>query len=239
MKKLMSVPAMLVILLFILVGCSNGGNESSASPTDEVSASVVETDAVSETSEDEEVSTDVTEDQDTPVRGIWTDSTYTNSYMNLTFSMPDTWVYASDEDIANTMSIAAENLSEAGLELSEDMLEQQSIYDMMSQSTTTTSSVMVMYENLSMTIGGSMYTEELYLNSVKKQLEDLEMGYTFPDDITTTTIGEETYSALNTEYGEGELYQTYYVRKINNYMTCIIISAKGGDSVEDILSYLS
>lgn len=241
MKKILS--AVLVLSMFAMLlfaGCSgtdadskNGGD---ASPG--VSDNNGNDDKSGGSAKEDEKDADDGKGGGEFARGSWSGNTYTSEYAGITFKMPDSWNYGSDEEIANLMGVASDIISEAGMEFSKEMLELQNIYDMMAQDPLAGTNVIVMYENLSMSIGGSKYTEAEYLDLMRQQLESMDLGFTF-GEITDATVGGITYKALSAMYELGGVEQCYYVRKIDNRMLAIIVSVYGDDSIDDVIACFS
>ncbi len=210
MKKLITAAAAVLLAAVILTGCTlsvNLGGKPSASP----SAATKEL-----------------------TRGIIEDNVYTSEYSGLKFTAPEGWVYASDEDIAEVAGIGADMLSEAGMPVTEEMMKQKDIYDMMAQDPATGSSVMVMYENLAMSLGGTKVKEERYVDQSATMMSQTDaVKYEF-GDITKESLGSEEYTLLPASMPDYNGVQYYYVRKIDKYMLGIIITVFGGNDVSDI-----
>ena len=95
-------------------------------------------------------------DNDTKIeefaRGSWDGNVYTNDSLNLTVTVPDGWKIATDEELAAIMGITIDSLTEQGV--SEEFLKAQNTYEMMAQDPTNGSNVIVMAENLTVSVGG-------------------------------------------------------------------------------------
>lgn len=75
------------------------------------------------------------------------------------------------------------------------------------------------------------YDEEEYLDSAMKTIENASgVTYKIPDTYSVTTIGGYAYAKAECEFnnGNGDFANTFYVRKLDNYM--IVISAIGVNS---------
>lgn len=158
------------------------------------------------------------------VRGVWTDNVYSNEFLNLTFTMPEDWAYASDEEIAEQMGLAAEYASST-TEYAKAYADTKNIYDMISQNQVNGSDVIVMAENLALTVGGTAYDEQAYLDAVSEQLlQQDSLDYSIEGETQDVTLGGETYKMLTTNLYEGELNQCYLVRRVGKYMEAIIVT---------------
>lgn len=160
---------------------------------------------------------------------------YSSEFAGLQFTMPEGWLAGTDEEIANLMGIGAEYLSDAQKWATESA-KLSTIYDMMAQDPVTGNNVMVMFENLSMAIGGSKLDEAGYFDVVKKQLENVEdLEYTFNDPFDATAGSIEFYTVQANETSVG-LDQYYMMHKMDNYMVVMIITIVDDTKLEDILA---
>lgn len=176
--------------------------------------------------------------KNTPSRGTWEGNTFTNSFADLTFEMPDGWVAATDEEIASLMGVGVEVLKDSGKNYNKTLLEMQNIYDMMAQDPTTGSNLMLMFENLSFAIGGTKVTEAEYADIVLSQLKETGMYTTF-GEVKTETIGKHTYTVFSAANPDFQLSQDYLVRKEGSYMIGMVITAVGDADAESIKGMIS
>ena len=106
----------------------------------------------------------------------------------------------------------------------------------------TGSNVIIMYENLSLTLGGTSYDEKKYANTLISQLEDADYEYTFETtenlDFAGNTYYRMTAAAV---YESVTVEQVYLLRKIDNYMLVICIShvPDAGTDIDAIMGYFS
>ena len=169
-------------------------------------------------------------------RGSWDGNVFTSEFAGLRFTMPNNWLAGSDEEIAALMGVSLDFLSERGMRFSERILELTNIYDMMVQNPFNGDSVALMYENLSMHIGGSQITETLYLEILREQLNSLGIGYTF-SDITETVIAGETFKTLEAALPDFGFSQFYHARRIDSFICLIIVTIDFGN--DDMISSFS
>lgn len=153
-------------------------------------------------------------------RGSWDGNVYTNDSLNLTVTVPDGWKIATDEELAAIMGITIDSLTEQGV--SEEFLKAQNTYEMMAQDPTNGSNVIVMAENLTVSVGGTSYDEEAYSNVIINTLPE-ESGYEFADP-KTVTIGGRDFYLLQCTAGEGTLGQDFLFTRIGNHMVSVILS---------------
>ena len=169
-----------------------------------------------------------------PIRGTVVDTVYKNDYLGFEFTRPDSWVYSTDEEIAQTMNIGVEKL--LGENFKEALENNPSIYDMMVVDTISRSSINVGYENLSKTMSTNI-TVEQYIAAVKKQLESVtEMTVTFPDTYDTVKLGETEFTRVvcSTTASGVNMTQVYYLRKMDGYMGFVIATIVKDYTVADI-----
>lgn len=142
-------------------------------------------------------------------KGSFDGSVYENKWADIKFTLPEGF---SDADTATYM--AAENSNtECGMYFMAD---------------DTMGLIYICYEKLPTF---PVYDEEEYLDSAMKSLENVSgVTYKIPDTYSTATIGGYAYAKAECEFnnGNGDFANTFYVRKLDNYM--IVISAIGVNS---------
>lgn len=142
-------------------------------------------------------------------KGNFDGSVYENKWADIKFALPEGF---SDADSATYM--AAENSNtECGMYFMAD---------------DTMGLIYICYEKLPTF---PVYDEEEYLDSAMKSLENVSgVTYKIPNTYSTATIGGYAYAKAECEFnnGNGDFANTFYVRKLDNYM--IVISAIGVNS---------
>ncbi len=183
----------------------------------------------------------VSEEDRALVRGTLEGNTYTSSFAGFTFTPPDSWAFSSEEEILSLMDISSEDKDNAD-KLAEEIAKQKTIYETMAANADTGSNVIIMYENLSLTLGGTSYDEKKYANTLISQLEDADYEYTFETtenlDFAGNTYYRMTAAAV---YESVTVEQVYLLRKIDNYMLVICIShvPDAGTDIDAIMGYFS
>lgn len=167
-------------------------------------------------------------------RGTIDGNIYTNQYINFSFTKPDSWVYYSDEEIANLLSFSLELFTTNDFEktLEDNML----LYDMMVYDPATLSNLSVSYENLAKTIGFTI-TEEQYIEAMKTQLANYStMDVTFSDEIETVKIGNQDYKRIicTTVANNVTMTQVYYMAVVDKYMSLITVTLTDGCELADV-----
>ena len=142
-------------------------------------------------------------------KGSFDGTTYINDWADIRFALPEGF---SDADSATYM--AAENSNtECGMYFMAD---------------DTMGLIYICYEKLP---SFPVYDEEKYLDSAMKSLQNVSgVTYKIPDTYSTASIGGYAYAKAECEFnnGNGDFANTFYVRKLDNYM--IVISAIGVNS---------
>ena len=181
------------------------------------------------------------EEEQIYVRGEWVDQVYTNDYLGFSFTLPEGWVSASDEELYSMLDTATEEA------MSEDMKEQYdkavenatSFYDFAIFSSTTGESIILTIEDLSKTVGAILLTEDLYLDALEANLGNVE-GFEFE------IVGREDsglkfdqFRVLNMNI-QDVMTQKYYVLKDGKYMISFVFAYLNDkhEGVDSILSQI-
>lgn len=172
-------------------------------------------------------------------RGVINENVYSSEYSGLTFTKPDSWVYSTDEEIADLMGVAIDDMTDAS-EFSKAVAEMSSIYDMMVVDNYTGNNISIMYENLKISNGSDM-TENAYIDALKEQLAVNNMGYEIQENADTVSLSGNTYQRMTTaiSYEGIQMQQYYYVRNINSFMNVVIVTIVDGTPVADIEAMFS
>ncbi len=167
-------------------------------------------------------------------RGTVNGNVYTNSYLGFSFNAPETWVYATDEEIAQMINVGAEAV--LGSAFKETLKDVGSVYDMLAADVVSGSSVNVGYENLAKTMASNI-TETQYMAAVKAQFENISgMTVVFPDTYDTVKLGQTDFlRAVCTATAQGVTFtQVYYVHKVDGYMSFVILTLTSGYTLAEI-----
>ena len=164
-------------------------------------------------------------------RGEWDGDQYINNFADIKFNLPEGWEKASDEDIAKLMNVGNEFLNEDQQKFAE-LAEQTTVYGMVVNDPSTSASVMITIEKPILKV-----TPENYLTSVKQQLEMVEaMKYVVGEQYTTEIAGDEYYS-IDAEVPAYSVYQSYFVKEVDDYIVGIIITTATEAQKEEITDY--
>lgn len=167
-------------------------------------------------------------------RGTIEGDVYSNDYLDFQFTKPESWVYATDDEIAEAMSLGADLMLEENFK---DALEDNvAVYDMMVVDTLTGSNISVGYENLAKTFATNI-TEDQYAEALQSQLENVSgMSVEFPDTYDTVKLGKTEFTRVlcTTTAYDITMTQIYYLHKIDGYMSYIIVTVLDGYDVVDV-----
>lgn len=166
-------------------------------------------------------------------RGKIDGDVYTNEYMGFTFTKPASWLYATDDEIAQLINVAVDNvLGESFKESAERII---SVYDMMASDLYTRTNINVGYENLSLALATNI-TEAQYADVLKMQIGSL-MGESYEfSELENVTLGEVELTRMICTinmYGT-TLTQVYYLHKIDKYMGFVIVTIPTGYTIQEI-----
>lgn len=150
-------------------------------------------------------------------KGTFDGTTYINEWADIKFTLPAGF---SDADSSTYMEAENSN-TECGMYFIAD---------------DTMGLIYICYEKLPTF---PVYDEEEYLDSAIKSLENISgITYKIPDTYSTATIGGYAYAKAECEFnnGIGDFANTFYVRKLDNYMigiSAIGVSAEYNDALID------
>lgn len=150
--------------------------------------------------------------------------TYTSDYLGITFTLPEGWSFFTDSQIAETMNVGEEIAFENGVAEANETIEQATIYDMMALSETGETNVLLMFENLSLIIGGTSMTEMDYVNAISEQLSALGSIEYQVAELTEKQLAGDTYTVLGFSIPAYGTYQEYYIRCVDDYMLALIFT---------------
>ena len=174
-------------------------------------------------------------------RGTIDGNAYVNEYVGFTFTKPSSWIYATDEEIAETMNIGIEQFADEDFKKSLDA--SGSLYDMMAVDKSTGANISFGNENLARTLSTRITIEE-YVEALEEQTKNLSgMTVTFPDEYDTVTLGEKDYTRVICSVTANgiKMQQIYYIVKVDKYMAFAIATIPSGSKykVSDIEAMFS
>lgn len=213
MKKLLK--SMLIIILAVcmlvtITGC--GKKEEKEEPK---KAEISKVDANADTTE---TTTEIS-------MGEWNGNTYTNNYLGLKFNLPTGWTHYSDEEIAEMMNISEEVLKDEE-QINIELAKLTSVYYLAASDPETLDNVMLMTEKPIMDV-----TTELYLNTLKTQLENLNSINYEVGETGKEKIGNREFDTLTTKATTNgvTMIQKYYIYKSGDHFIDIIVTSNSGE----------
>lgn len=169
------------------------------------------------------------------IAGTIEENVFQNTSTGVRFKKPDSWVFLSEQEIADKFNIRASNLDR---DIYENAVADMSIiYDMVAIDPDTSSTVVVAYENIALTYGKDI-SEEEYFESLRKQLKSTNMIIEIEDKIKNENLNGSSYKMMettNTTSGY-TIKQMYYVRSIGDYFCTIVINTVGEGQLSKIES---
>ncbi|MDF2512478.1 MAG: hypothetical protein K0S04_2344 [Herbinix sp.] len=175
--------------------------------------------------------------------GTWNENTFENSWLDMRFQINDNWSIASDEEISTRMGVGAEYLSilnGSNKEALEAAAKLTSIYGFMIYKTDLSTTINLIYENLTKSVGGTKLDERSYLDYIKKQLPSKQ--YKLIDESTTKIAGKTFYTTeFSLNNGVSNLSLKYITYKLDDYMVSLVISSTpdGEKEVEEFLNNIT
>ncbi len=173
-------------------------------------------------------------------RGVVDGNVYTSEYIGVTFTKPDGWIYATDEEINELMGASAELLmGQSDYEAAVSDLF--TVYDMMVTDPATNNNINIVYENLKLNASENMTAEE-YIEIVKTNLTSAtELSYSF-GNIENVTLGGVEFAKLlcDVDYlGIISMKQIMYIKNIDGYMCGITVTIADGTDPSVIEGYFA
>ena len=147
--------------------------------------------------------------------GTWQDNIYTNNFLNIKYTLPDSWSVTTNDELAEHMKTDVDTLTD-----SNKLSELSVVYHFMVIDETTGNNVILLSEK------DNVSSIRTYINSVKAQLKNVTtMKYTIGDE-NDETINGIKYKTLEVDCNiENQvLKQKYYIVKDNDYFTSIIVT---------------
>lgn len=167
-------------------------------------------------------------------RGKIEESVYTNEYLGFKFTKPESWVYSTDEEIAEAVNLSVDLL--LGENFEDTLANNTTVYDMMVIDTLTRTNINVGYENLSKSFSSNI-TINQYIEALKSQFANISgMTVTFPDTYETVKLGDVEFARIvcTTKIQATSMKQVYYLHKEGTYMCNVIVTIPSGYTVEQI-----
>ncbi len=168
--------------------------------------------------------------------GTWDGMTFTNTWSDIKFTLPDDFTILTPDEIAEVNSTGKETMVNNGSNSAEfDIASMKSMYDCMFYLEDGMSNISIMYENLDFGNQKNV-TEADYAKAINDQLAAVTTIKFEPLDSSKRTIAGHEFYANNLLVNDF-VNQTYYLYKFDNAMMCIITTYIG-DSEESMNKFL-
>jgi hypothetical protein len=168
-------------------------------------------------------------------RGTIEGNVYTNEPAELTFTAPDGWKYATDEEIAKMLRAGAESIDSNAL--SDENFKKVNIYDMFVIDNETRSAVQVMFQDLA--AAGTYIDEEMLFSAMRDNMENItNRNYSFTR-YEDATIGANTFKVMSIIDTDSNIPQYFYARLGDHYMICIIAIITPGSDIDSVMANFS
>ena len=169
------------------------------------------------------------------IRGTVDNNVYESRLASLRFSPGPSWEFASDDNVyaMNGIDRASASNEEEAAEL---LNERTTVYDMTAEDPATGTSVAVVFENMSLYVGGDETTVEEYLDKLKAGIEEMYSSYGVTVERgAAASLGDETFECLTARLtvDSKEVVQRYYIRKTGSFFMSVSITAGDAVNVEE------
>ena len=153
---------------------------------------------------------------------------YTNSFTGITYTAPESWAFASDEELAELMGVSADIVAGGDANIDE-FAKLDSVYGMVAISPTESVNIQYVIENME-NAGSERMTAKGYVKILALQVESLyaqEGAMCTVGEPSTVEIGGQQYDyiAIDVEMDGSKIEQVFACSKIDKYMSSIIISS--------------
>lgn len=214
MKK--KILAMCLAMSLVCVQFAACGSEDKKDSDKKTEAASEEKDSEKDSKEEEKTEEKKEETKIKAERGTVADGVYKNESMGVSFPVADNMIVCSDEQIAQTLSIGSDMISDNSKYTAEDMEEAMkgAMYDTIILFSDNSSNVSVIYEDMDKSQAVAL-DEEQYLKALSNNLTSVGMGYEI-GETTKQDIGGTEFSTL-TATASG-FTQKYCLHQVGNYM---------------------
>lgn len=163
-----------------------------------------------------------TQSDTTPMTGEVENNTYTNDYLGLSFTAPDSFTFFGKDALASLVGADPE------LSVKEIADTNGAAYALMAVDHTKEASVTLVYENLNVTTGSTLSAQEYADSIIKQGLNQTDNSIL--QEETEIKLGEHTYYKIRILINDPNkpLFKTHYLRLVDNYMVQITTSVPTG-----------
>lgn len=231
MKKKIAI--MLVVLTTVCVQVTGCGQDKK-SEDNKKTESIQKKEDRTETKKEEKTEKKKEEKITDVKRGTIADGVYKNETFGVSFAVPANMIVYTDEQIAQSLNLGTDFLTEKTSYSAEDMEKamQGAMYDAILLFSDNSSNVSVIYEDMDK----SQTNEEQYLQAVANSLKSMEgMGYQ-TEEPTVQKIGETEFAVMTAK--TDQFAQKYFLHRVGDYMIEFIFTYTDAtqQEVEDFIS---
>ena len=225
MKKWLAL-TLAIIMVLSVVACDTDKSRDERKPEkDKIEENKTEKNKTEENKTEEKVEIS---------RGKIKGNVYRNEFLGIEFTKPDSWVYATDEEIAETVNISVDWL--LGEKFKDALENNPLVFDMLVVDQITGSNINIGFENLSKTLSTNI-TVEQYVEALKEQVAGVSTWtVTFSNTLEIKKLGNTEFTKFSAivTVQDVSMKQVYYLKKIDGYMCFITISIPRGYTIEQI-----
>ena len=165
------------------------------------------------------------DDAGTPELGSVNGGTYTNEFAGIGCTLDETWVFYTEEQIAEINGFLTDGTSDE--DMKKLMEENQSVQDMYATSTDGLMTMNVVFQNMGLLFGTTMSAQE-YAELSAQQLPDAMTTYGFEDVTAAVTTAEFAGAecpavALTATVQDTPMYELVICLKQGNYIYCVTL----------------
>ena len=164
-------------------------------------------------------------DGDAPEMGSVNGGTYTNEFAGIGCTLDETWVFYTEEQIAEINGFLTDGTSDE--DMKKLMEENQSVQDMYATSTDGLMTMNVVFQNMGLLFGTTMSAQE-YAELSAQQLPDAMTTYGFENVTAAVTTAEFAGAecpavALTATVQDTPMYELVICLKQGNYIYCVTL----------------
>ena len=172
----------------------------------------------------------------TPELGAVNGGTYTNTFAGIGCTLDETWVFYTEEQIAEINGFLTEGTSDE--DMKKLMEENQSVQDMYATSTDGLMTMNVVFQNMGLLFGTTMSAHE-YAELSAQQLPDAMSTYGFENVTAAVTTTEFAGAdcpavALTATVQDTPMYELVICLKQGNYIYCVTLCSYTEDVTADM-----
>ena len=157
------------------------------------------------------------------IRGTVSNNVYKSTLSNIKFSPGPAWEFSEDSDIAKRNGIDASEVMDEE-DFSKKLNGLTTIIDVTAEDPYSHTSVIILYENMSVSSAASKMTAEEYVEELKKEVGERYATYSpsVSDYDDVTIAGREFKSVkIDLTIGDSKRVQYYFVSKIDDFIMSV------------------